>query len=179
MFHCLSLSVCPNLHFMSKSARFRRSQTSSSENNPTDDVLTGKDSSDDPYSSDSETESNLSSGTESNMSCDSTGLSAIIRVLSDSLLRTELAEMEMIKAREAARLEAEKRRLEMEVDLTQMVLQTHLQATTSLLVGEHKIAPAQRKRKRSDVEELESSTTREKSLALLGLLQLNLFFGTH
>ncbi|CAH8275754.1 unnamed protein product [Arabidopsis lyrata] len=164
---------------MGKSARFRRSQTSSSENNPTDDVLTGKDSSDDPYSSDSDTESNLSSGTESNMSCDSatsTGLSAIIRVLSDSLLRTELAEMEMIKAREAARLEAEKRRLEMEVDLTQMVLQTHLQATTSLLVGEHKISPAQRKRKRSDVEELESSTTREKSLALLGLLQLNLIF---
>ncbi|KAL9287698.1 hypothetical protein AtEden1_Chr4g0298891 [Arabidopsis thaliana] len=158
---------------MGKSARLRRSQTSSPEN-----VLLGKDSSDDPYRSDSETESNSSSGTESNMSSDSTtsaGVSAMIRVLSDSLLRTELAEMEMIKAREAARLEAEKRRLEMEVDLTQMVLQTHLQAMSSLPIGEHKIYQAQRKRKRSDVEELESST-REKSIALLGLLQLNLIF---
>ncbi|XP_019089355.1 PREDICTED: uncharacterized protein At4g22160-like [Camelina sativa] len=147
--------------------------------------MSGKDGSNDPHSSDSETESNssLDSGTESNMSSDSTtstGLSAIIRVLSDSLLRTELAEMEMIKAREAARLEAEKRRLEMEVELTRMVLQTHLQAAASLLVGEQKISPAGRRRKRSEEgeehDEPSSSTTREKSLALLGLLQLNLIF---
>lgn len=148
-------------------ARLRRGQSltgASSENKSTEDILSGKDGSNDPYSSNSETESNSSSdsGTESNMSSDSitsTGLSAIIRVLSDSLLRTELAEMEMIKAREAARWEAEKRRLEMEVELTQMVLQTHLQVTSSLLVGEHKISPARRKRKRSEVEEHESSST--------------------
>lgn len=151
---------------MGKSARLRQSQTSTSEDTTTDGDLSGKDGSNDPHSSDSETESNSSSnsGTESNMSSDSTaptGLSAIIRVLSDSLLRTELAEMEMIKAREAARWEAEKRRLEMEVELTRMVLQTHLQATTSLLIGEQKISPAQRKRKRSsEVEEHEFSTTR-------------------
>lgn len=148
---------------MGKSARFRRNQTSS-ENNRTDGVLSGKDGSDDTHSSDSETVSNSSSdsGTESNRSSDSTtsmGLSAVIRVLSDSLLRTELAGMEMIKAREAARWEAEKRRLEMEVELTRMVLQTHLQATESLLVGEQKISPARRKRKRSEVEEHESSAS--------------------
>ncbi|EOA19075.1 hypothetical protein CARUB_v10007741mg [Capsella rubella] len=143
---------------MSKSARPCRSQTSTtSEDKTTDGDLSGT------HSSDSVTESNssLDSGTESNMSSDSTGLAAIIRVLSDSMLRRELAEMEMIKAREAARLEAEKRRLEMEVELTQMVLQTHLQAAASLLVGEQKRPPARRKRKRSEgAEEHEPSSTR-------------------
>ncbi|CAH2078293.1 unnamed protein product [Thlaspi arvense] len=174
---------------MGKSVRLcRRSHTSvesSSENYTTDDVLSCEDGSNDPRSSDSKTESNSSSdsGTESNWSSDptaSTGLLAIIRVLSDSLLRTEMAEMEMIKAREVARWEAEKRRLDVEVELTEMVLQTHLQATTSLVVGEQKISTARRKRKRSAVEDHESSassfTTREQSLALLGLLQLNLIF---
>ncbi|KAL1201734.1 hypothetical protein V5N11_006274 [Cardamine amara subsp. amara] len=147
-------------------ARLRRSQTltgSSSENNPTDDILSGENGSNDPCGSDSETKSNSSSYsvTESNMSSDSTtstGLSTIIRVLTDSLVRTQLAEMEMIKAREAARWEAEKRRLEMEVELTRMVLQTHLQVTSSLLVGEQKISTGRRKRKRSVVEEHESSS---------------------
>ncbi|KFK28790.1 hypothetical protein AALP_AA7G048500 [Arabis alpina] len=140
-----------------------------------------KDGSDDTHSSDSETESNSRSNsrTESNRSYDSTtstGLLGIIRVLSDSLFRTELAEMEMIKAREAARWEAEKRRLEMEVELTRMMLQ----ATESLLVGEEKISPARKKRNRSEVEEHESltssSTTRDMGLAFLSLLQLNLIF---
>ncbi|CAN6986747.1 uncharacterized protein At4g22160 [Brassica rapa] len=139
---------------------------SSSEYNMTKDG-----SHDGPLSSDSGTESNRSSDLTA-----STGLSTIIRVLSDSLLRTELAEMEMMKAREAARWEAEKRRMEMEVELTRMVLQTHLQVTTSLLVEEQEIVPSQRKRKRSEVIEDESSTTREKSLALLRLLQVNLIF---
>ncbi|VVB12124.1 unnamed protein product [Arabis nemorensis] len=147
---------------MGKLARFRRRQTLS-ENKTTDGDLSGKGGSDDTHSSDTETESNPSSDseTESNQSSDSTTstrLSTIIRVLSDSLLRSELAEMEMIKAREAARWEAEKRRLEMEVELTRLVLQTHLQATESLLVGEEKITPARRKRKRSEVEEHDSSS---------------------
>ncbi|CAF2070550.1 hypothetical protein Bca4012_087671 [Brassica carinata] len=154
---------------MDESVSLRRrlsSVESSSEYNMT------KDGSDDgPLSSDSGTESNRSSDLTA-----STGLSTIIKVLSDSLLRTELAEMEMMKAREAARWEAEKRRMEMEVELTRMVLQTHLQVTTSLLVEEQEICTSQRKRKRSEVIEDESSTTREKSLALLRLLQLNLIF---
>ncbi|XP_019086032.1 PREDICTED: uncharacterized protein At4g22160-like isoform X2 [Camelina sativa] len=154
----LSLSFLADFIMGKSSARLRRSQTSTSENKTTDGELSGKDGSNVPHSSDSETESNssLDSGTESNISSDSTtytGLSAIVRVLSDSLLRTELAEMEMIKAREAARLEAEKRRLEMEVELTRMVLETHLQATASLLVGEQNISPEGRKRKRSEEAE--------------------------
>ncbi|KAG2244659.1 hypothetical protein Bca4012_023393 [Brassica carinata] len=156
---------------MDESVRLRPRQSSSSENNTTNDVSSGEDGPDDPLSSDSKTESNMSSD-----STTSTGLSAVMRILSDSLLRTELAEMEMIKAREAARWEAEKRRMEMEVELTRMALQTHLQATTSSLRMEHKISPSTRKRKRSEVIEDESSTTREKSLALLGLLQLDLIF---
>ncbi|CAA7031023.1 unnamed protein product [Microthlaspi erraticum] len=166
---------------MGESVRLRRSQTcvdSSSEKDTTDAGLSGKDESD---SYDSETESNRSSDseTESNRSSDSTttkGLTAIIRVLSDSMLRTEMAEMEMIKAREAARWEAEKKRLETELEMTRMVLQTHLEVTTSLLSGEQKFPQSWRKRKRSEVVEHESSTTRGKRLALLGLLQLNLIF---
>uniref|UniRef100_A0A1J3D5C8 Uncharacterized protein n=1 Tax=Noccaea caerulescens TaxID=107243 RepID=A0A1J3D5C8_NOCCA len=167
---------------MGESVRLRRSQisaNSSSEKDTTDGDLFVKDGSD---SFDSETESNPSSdsGADSNRSSDtatSTGLSAILRVLTDSMLRTEMAEMEMIKAREAARWEAEKRRLEMELEMTRMVLQTHLEMTTSLLVGEQKIPPSRRKRKISEVvDEHESSPAREKSLALLGLLQLNLIF---
>ncbi|KAH0941582.1 hypothetical protein HID58_001219 [Brassica napus] len=107
-------------HFMDESVSLHRrlsSVESSSEYNMTKDG-----SHDGPLSSDSGTESNRSSDLTA-----STGLSTIIRVLSDSLLRTELAEMEMMKAREAARWEAEKRRMEMEVELTRMVLQTHLQ----------------------------------------------------
>ncbi|XP_018468439.1 uncharacterized protein At4g22160 isoform X2 [Raphanus sativus] len=155
---------------MDESMRLRPRQTSSSDNNTTnDDVSSSKYGPDDPLSSDSKTESNWSSD-----STTSTGLPAVMRILSDSLLRTELAEMEMIKARETARWEAEKRRMEMELELTRMALQTHLQATTSLLVEEQEISPSsRRKRKRSQVIEDESSTT---SLALLGLLQLNLIF---
>lgn len=151
---------------MGESVRLRRSQISadsSSEKDTTDSDLSGKDGSD---SFDSETESNPSSdsGTDSNRSSESAtstkGLTAIIRVLSDSMLRTEMAEMEMIKAREATRWEAEKRRLEMELEMTRMVLQTHLETTASLLVGEQKIPPSERKRKRSEVVEHESSPAR-------------------
>ncbi|KAJ4912872.1 Uncharacterized protein Rs2_07493 [Raphanus sativus] len=156
---------------MDELVRLRPRQTSTSQNNTTDDyVSSGEDGPNDPLTSDSKTESNWSSDSATT----STGLSAVIRVMSDSLLRTELAEMEMIKARETARWEAEKRRMEMELELTRMALQTHLQATTSLLVEEQEISPSsRRKRKRSQVIEDESSTT---SLALLGLLQLNLIF---
>ncbi|CAH8315544.1 unnamed protein product [Eruca vesicaria subsp. sativa] len=174
MFNCLSPKIYKTITHhtsMDESAR----QSLSSENNTTNDVLPSEDELDDRLSSDSKTESNWSSD-----STTSTGLSEVMRVLSDSLLRTELAEMEMIKAREAARWEAEKRRMEMEVELTRMVLQTHLQATTSSLLHikeEQKISPSPRKRKRSKVIEDESSSiTRDKSLALLSLLQLNLIF---
>ncbi|KAK9268233.1 hypothetical protein L1049_010676 [Liquidambar formosana] len=74
-----------------------------------------------PPSSDSD--SSNSSG-ESKRLAD---LAAGLRVFSESLLRTELAELEMVKAREALRFEAEKRRVEAETEMTQMLLQTQLQ----------------------------------------------------
>ncbi|KAK3195437.1 hypothetical protein Dsin_026747 [Dipteronia sinensis] len=46
-------------------------------------------------------------------------------VLSESLQRRELAEMDMMKSREALRCEEKKRRIEMEVKLTQILVQPH------------------------------------------------------
>ncbi|KAL6332615.1 hypothetical protein AAG906_009935 [Vitis piasezkii] len=93
-------------------------------------------------------------------------LAASFRVFSESLARMELAEMEMLKAREAFRLEAEKRRLESEAEMTQMLLQTQLQIAS--LVSR---SPS-RKRKRGE-EDDPSISEREGGL-LLSLLQCNL-----
>nr|DAD22614.1 TPA_asm: hypothetical protein HUJ06_024077 [Nelumbo nucifera] len=45
----------------------------------------------------------------------------------------ELAEMEMIKAREAWRVEKERRLIESEAEMTQMLLETQLQVASFLL----------------------------------------------
>ncbi|KAL6332214.1 hypothetical protein AAG906_001929 [Vitis piasezkii] len=96
-------------------------------------------------------------------------LAASFRVFSESLARMELAEMEMLKAREAFRLEAEKRRLESEAEMTQMLLQTQLQIAS--LVSR---SPS-RKRKRGEEDDpsISESQMQEGGL-LLSLLQCNL-----
>lgn len=94
-------------------------------------------------------------------SCESprlTDLTASFRVFSESLAGMGLAEMEMIKAREASRWEAEKRRMESEAELTRMMLQTQLQIA-SLVAGK---GPG-RKRKRVE-EEDESLISRRQCL---------------
>lgn len=104
--------------------------------------------SDDPPSSDSEPES---SDASNGMSTRLTGLAASLRVLSDSLLRTERAEAEMAKTREALRLQSERRRVESEAEMTQMLLQTELQIAS--LVSRRNPS---RKRKRVKEEEDET-----------------------
>ncbi|KAM7501007.1 hypothetical protein LguiA_025421 [Lonicera macranthoides] len=78
-------------------------------------------------------------------------LAASFRVISESMLRTELAEQEMIKAREVSRLDAEKSRMESETELTRMLLQTQLQIASFMA----QTSP-NRKRKRSGSDEDDS-----------------------
>ncbi|TXG46927.1 hypothetical protein EZV62_026221 [Acer yangbiense] len=85
-------------------------------------------------------------------------LSASFRVFSESLLRRELAEMEMMKSREALRCEAEKRRMETEAELTQMLVQTQLQIA-SFVAGKS----TSRKRKRVAEDESTSLSQRQNS----------------
>ncbi|KAK3177577.1 hypothetical protein Dsin_028024 [Dipteronia sinensis] len=94
-------------------------------------------------------------------------LSASFRVFSESLLRRELAEMEMMKSREALRCEAEKRRMETEGELTQMLVQTQLQIA-SFVAGKS----TSRKRKRVEEDESTSLSQRQRTL-LMSLLQCN------
>ncbi|XP_059624474.1 uncharacterized protein At4g22160 [Cornus florida] len=106
----------------------------------------------------------------SDSDCDSkqlAGLAASFRVFSESMLRMELAEMEMIKAREALRYEAEKRRVESEAEMTRMLLQTQLQIASFL-----SRTCVNRKRKRSADDE--TSTSEREGAMLLSLLQCNL-----
>ncbi|KAK1557507.1 hypothetical protein Q3G72_026012 [Acer saccharum] len=95
-------------------------------------------------------------------------LSASFRVFSESLLRRELAEMDMMKSREALRCEAEKRRMETEAELTQMLVQTQLQIA-SFVAGK---STTSRKRKRVEEDESTSLSQRQRTL-LMSLLQCN------
>lgn len=89
--------------------------------------------------------------------------------MSESLLRMERAELEMVKAREASRLAAEKRRAELEIELTQVMVRTQLQIA-SCVVSRTGLS---RKRKRSDEVDDSSNSARERAM-LLSLLQCNL-----
>ncbi|KAL0012257.1 hypothetical protein SO802_007365 [Lithocarpus litseifolius] len=121
--------------------------------------------SNEPPSSDSES---TDSATESTRF---TGLAASFRVFSESLLRMERAQLEMAKAREASRLEAEKRRVESEAELTRMLLQTQLQIAS---FASSRQSPS---RKRKRVEEGDSALISEREGALLfSLIQCNLLF---
>ncbi|KAL8461519.1 hypothetical protein ACS0TY_032847 [Phlomoides rotata] len=65
--------------------------------------------------------------TESNSDSDrhsATSVAASFQLLANSMLRMELAELEMMKSRETARLEAQRRQSELEYELTRMMLQT-------------------------------------------------------
>ncbi|KAK4398894.1 hypothetical protein Sango_1364900 [Sesamum angolense] len=55
------------------------------------------------------------------------GLAASLQVIANTVLRTELAELEMMKKRETYRLESLKRRAEVEDEMTRMMLQTQAQ----------------------------------------------------
>lgn len=108
-------------------------------------------------------------------SSDSSGMSrwslaASIRDFAESMMRREVAELEMMKAREAARIEAENRRLERETELTEMLLKTQLQITSFLCSR-----TTDRKRRRSEEDDGDSpvSVQREGAM-LLSLLQFNL-----
>ncbi|CAK7351511.1 unnamed protein product [Dovyalis caffra] len=91
-----------------------------------------------------------------------TDLAASFRVFSESMARMDLAEMEMIKAREASRLEAEKRRMELEAELTRIMLQTQLQIA-SVVAGKG----TSRKRKRVAEEKEETPISSREGALLL------------
>ncbi|XP_062088276.1 uncharacterized protein At4g22160 [Humulus lupulus] len=101
-----------------------------------------------------------------------TGLSASLRVLSDLLLRMERAEAELNKTREALRLHAENRRIELEAELTQMLLRTELQIASFI---SRPISVSSRKRKRIEEETTPQVSQRDGAL-LFTLLQFNLLF---
>ncbi|XP_021294495.1 uncharacterized protein At4g22160 [Herrania umbratica] len=98
-------------------------------------------------------------------------LSASLRVFSDSMLRMELAGMEMVKAMEASRCEAEKRRMESEAELTRMMLRTQSQIA-SFIAGDNR----KRKRVEEDEQPRDSSVRYRQGALLLSLLQCNLIF---
>ncbi|KAI8001169.1 Uncharacterized protein LOK49_LG09G00206 [Camellia lanceoleosa] len=77
----------------------------------------------------------------------------------------------MAKAREASRLEAEKRRAQLESELTQMLLQTQLQIASYI---SQPSPTSSRKRKRSDEDNSSISSEREGGAMLVSLLQCNL-----
>ncbi|XP_058200960.1 uncharacterized protein At4g22160 [Rhododendron vialii] len=115
--------------------------------------------------SSSDSESSDSDGESSGLD----DLAASFRVVSEFAMRAERDELEMAKAREASRLAAEKRRAELEADLTRVVVRTQLQVAASCAPR----ASLGRKRKRSDEVHDSSSSPRERAM-LLSLLQCNL-----
>ncbi|KAK9089752.1 hypothetical protein Scep_028834 [Stephania cephalantha] len=98
-----------------------------------------------------------------------TDLRASLRVFTESFLRTETAEMEMIKSREASRIESERRRAETESVIAQMLAKNQLQIAEFL-------AKKGRNRKRKRVQRDDSSMADRQGLLLLWLLQSNLDF---
>lgn len=114
------------------------------------------------YSEFSQSSDSASSGSKR-----TSDLAASLRVFSEAMLRMEMAELEMVKAREASRLAAENRRLETEAELTQLILKTQLQIASVITR-----TWTSRKRKRSDEDD--SSASQREGAMLLSLLQCNL-----
>lgn len=114
--------------------------------------------------------SSSSDSEESDLASDSTrlaDLTASLQIFSESLLRMELAEMEMLKAREALRIESARRRIESEAEMNRMLMQTQLQIASFLSQRS-----SNRKRKRLDTDDTTSSD--RKGSLLMSLLQSNL-----
>ncbi|KAK9084764.1 hypothetical protein Sjap_025175 [Stephania japonica] len=98
-----------------------------------------------------------------------TDLRACLRVFTESYLRMEAAEMEMIKSREASRIEAERRRAETESVIAHMLARNQVQIAEFL-------ARKSRNRKRKRVQRDDLSVVDRQGLLLLWLLQSNLDF---
>ncbi|XP_023742867.1 uncharacterized protein At4g22160 [Lactuca sativa] len=97
-------------------------------------------------------------------------VAASLRDLAESMMRREVAELEMMKVREAARIEAENRRLERETELTEMLLKTQLQITSFLCSR-----TSDRKRKRDEEDDgVSPGSVQREGAMLLSLLQFNL-----
>ncbi|KAL3820758.1 hypothetical protein ACJIZ3_006663 [Penstemon smallii] len=111
-----------------------------------------------PYTSESNSqtsETGQSSDSEYSHPSKKSDLPASLRIIGESMLRIELAELEMMKKRETARLEAEKLRAEIEDKMTQMILQTQLQIAS--FVSQNS---STRKRKHSSLNDSSSSSQR-------------------
>ncbi|KVI09394.1 hypothetical protein Ccrd_012227 [Cynara cardunculus var. scolymus] len=78
-------------------------------------------------------------------------LAASFRDFAESMMRREVADLEMMKVREAARIEAENRRLERENELMEMILKTQLEITSFLCSR-----TGDRKRRRSEIDDGDS-----------------------
>ncbi|KAF4372596.1 hypothetical protein CsatB_012662 [Cannabis sativa] len=105
-----------------------------------------------------------------------TGLSASLRVLSDSLLRMEKVEAELNKTREALRLQAENRRLESEAELTQMMLRTELQIASFISRPINVSNSRKRKRIEEETSSQQVSVSQRDGALLFTLLQCSLLF---
>ncbi|KAG6392362.1 hypothetical protein SASPL_146579 [Salvia splendens] len=54
------------------------------------------------------------------------------QVIADSMVRMETAQLEMMKKREMARLDAQRRQAELEVEMTRMMLQTQVHIASTV-----------------------------------------------
>lgn len=78
---------------------------------------------------------------------------ATFQLIANTMLRMELAQLDMMKQREIARLEAQKRQAELEHEMTRMMLQTQVHIASMV---RH---TRTRKRKSSDVDHHSTTTS--------------------
>lgn len=97
--------------------------------------------------------SNSETGQSSGSGYSDTNQTASFQLIANTMLRMELAELEMMKKRETARLEAEKRRAELEDEMTRMMLQT--QSHIALFVSQNS---SSKKRKSSSGDDNSSTS---------------------
>ncbi|GAB4830808.1 hypothetical protein Ancab_004838 [Ancistrocladus abbreviatus] len=94
------------------------------------------------------------SGSESYDSDSFTDFATIFRVFSDSMLKMELADIEIVKNRASSLVETERRRAESEFALTRMISQTQLQIASDIAKRD---SSRKRKRIQEDDDSLEKS----------------------
>ncbi|KAK4754374.1 hypothetical protein SAY87_002478 [Trapa incisa] len=100
-----------------------------------------------PPDDDSSVSHESASDSDSNCSGSSTAnLATSLRLFTESMQRVERAEMDAAKSREVSRLEADRRRAELGLDMTRMVAQIQLQIAAAA-------TGKSRKRKRRDAED--------------------------
>ncbi|KAI7746810.1 hypothetical protein M8C21_007717 [Ambrosia artemisiifolia] len=96
------------------------------------------------------------------------GVAASLRDLAECVIRRQALELEMMKTREAVRIEAENRRLVRETELTEMMLKTQLQLTSFICSQ-----ACDRKRKRGEDGSDSLVSAERKGAMLLSLLHFN------